>query len=345
MSSGRSRPLPPESSALRGRSGLRRGGIALGALLLVWAAAAAGESPAESPPAKAEKVEVAPTERPPQAEGTPVPKGDRKPQEPTPEPSEADRVKIDPDPLLGYTHIEDEAPLRSEEQNEDEHKAYNYTIAKAHKIAPDVLARNSRPVPFANLIKPVHKDYLLDLIHVEGRLARLEELKSTSFLRESEGIKKLYEGWLFPKGEQFPVCILFTELPEGLRPALKLENTWAAFDGYYFKLMHYESGEEKSPGKNVWRKAPLLIGHTIQQQKPPAEEDSGLSFGSMMTLLVVGLSVIIAVALGLSVWFRRGDRRVQEQVRQTQYQNNPFQSPPPRVEPGPGWGEVGGPSD
>jgi hypothetical protein len=245
------------------------------------------------------------------------------PAKPPPEPTEAERVKLDTDALLGFRHIEDDAPLRTADQNEDEHRAYNYTLAHAHKIPVEVLARHSEPVRFASLVKPIHQDYLRELIHVEGRLARLSEMKATKFLQETEKVQKLYEGWLFPHDEEFPVCIVFTELPKGLKLGHKLENVWVSFDGYFFKLMHYETGEKIAPNKYEWRKAPLLLGHSPQLQPPPKQE-TGMSFGDLVPLIIALLLGVVGVALGLTLWFRRGDRAVRDTLAQAQ-STNPFQ--------------------
>jgi hypothetical protein len=245
------------------------------------------------------------------------------PAKPPPEPTEAERVKLDTDPLLGFRNIEDDAPLRSADQNEDEHHAYNYTLAHAHKIPVDVLARHSEPVRFANLVKPIHQDYLRELIHVEGRLARLSEMKATKFLQETEKVQKLFEGWLFPQDEEFPVAIVFTELPEGLKPGHKLENVFVSFDGYFFKLMHYETGEKLAPNKYEWRRAPLLLGHSPRLVPPPKEE-TGMSFADLVPLIIALLLGVVGVAVGLTLWFRRGDRAVRDTLAQTQ-PTNPFQ--------------------
>ncbi|MGR5411094.1 hypothetical protein ACP3VV_20065, partial [Vibrio sp. PNB22_8_2] len=80
--------------------------------------------------------------------------------------------------------------------------------------------------------------------------------------------------------------ILFTELPEGIRPGRKLENTWVSFDGYYFKLIRYETAEEVAKGKFQWRRAPLLIGHRPTPMPAP-EHTSALSFGGTFVPAVV----------------------------------------------------------
>jgi hypothetical protein len=306
-----------------GRSGLRwmRLGLGLGVLcagvLLAVPFAAAQQNPSEptgnkdSPNLKKEgSVEY------------PAAKG---PAKPPPEPTEAERVKLDTDALLGFRHIEDDAPLRTADQNEDEHRAYNYTLAHAHKIPVEVLARHSlEEVPFANLIKPIRQDYLRKLIHVEGRLLRLRPMEPTESLQREDKIEKLYEGWLIPKDEQFPVCIVFTELPADLRLSKPKEilDQWVSFDGYFFKLLQYETGEKIGPNKYVWRKAPLLLGHSPQLQSP--EQETGMSFGDLVPLIIALLLGVVGVALGLTLWFRRGDRAVRDTLAQAQ-STNPFQ--------------------
>jgi hypothetical protein len=337
MSTGRKSPLQVKSPEACGGFALRRGRLAgIMALLLFAPLGLANPDPV---PEEGTQPELGPQPRLLDAEGTPIPKFEPVDPEPSPEPSEADQVALFKT-LPSFKYVEDDAPVRSANQNPYEHEAYNYVVAHAHRQSPEALARHSlKEVPFAHLFKEIRRDYHRELIRIEGHLIRLIELKATSFLRETEGITKIYDAWILPKDEQFPVNIAFTELPEGIKPALRIENTWVTFDGYYFKLIRYESGEKKDD-RHVWKQAPLLIGRTITPGRPPSEGND-ITFGTMMTLLVIGLSLVIVIALALSIWFRRGDRRVRSQVQNAQFGSNPFQNAPPPVEPGPGWERFG----
>ena len=334
MQSGRCNSPRTDAHALRGRSAALLAGFAL----MIAAVGFAQEPPTPGAAPKSEGTPVPKVD--PKSEGTPVPDPGKGPAVPPPELEEAEQVRIDPE-LPWFSFVEDDAPLRSADENEDEHMAYNYTVAHARRHSLEALARHSKKeVPFANMIKKIHVDYLRELIRVEGRLARLEPMKSTKFLAETEKVKQLYEGWLFPKDEQFPVCILFSELPEGLKPGIRLDNVWVKFDGYFFKLLHYETAEQLK-GKNQWRRAPLLIGRSPVKMAPPADE-SFLSFSNaLVPAVVVVIVIVVFSAVFLSVRYRRGDRVVRRQVEQSKYQNNPFQEVPPPVEPGAGWNRLG----
>ena len=70
--------------------------------------------------------------------------------------------------------------MHTQEENPDEHEAYNYTLAFARRFGPDVLARHSRKeVPTADLTRPIHRDHLRELVRVEGQLKRLRAMTPT----------------------------------------------------------------------------------------------------------------------------------------------------------------------
>ena len=149
-------------------------------------------------------------------------------------------------------------------------------------------------------------DFRGQVIHVEGRLKRLRQFDAPR-PAAAEGVRVVYEGWVFAE-EYFsnPFCVLFTELPPGLRPAEKMEYH-VAFDGYFFKRYRYQAGDGL-------REAPLLIGHTLKLLDAPAA-DSSLPMSQQFLLLLVGFAVVVILLLvGTGWWMRRGDRRVQERL-------------------------------
>ena len=111
-------------------------------------------------------------------------------------------VHIDKDRVI-FDRIEDGYPIRSESQNPDEYAAYNYVLTFARQFSvTDLEAGARRDVTFRDLIKPVRKDFKLDLVYFEGQLKRLRSIGATRQLKEA-GIDTLYEVWILLKNQMF----------------------------------------------------------------------------------------------------------------------------------------------
>lgn len=225
-----------------------------------------------------------------------------------------------------FVEIEDDAPLRGQEENFGEHNAYNFTLAYASLMDPELMAKHGENVRLIELIQPIRREYFNRLIHFEGRVRRLSKFSATRHLRETEDIQTIYEAWIVPKDEGKPVCFLFTELPEGMEPnpGGKVDY-YVAFEGYYFKLMHYESSEMKKDGSRVVKRAPLLVGRTVRLIPAPVRPESLFLTPSFAVLLFTVFGSVILTGLGFLWWFRRADRRVQEKLAQKRGDSNPFQ--------------------
>jgi hypothetical protein len=79
----------------------------------------------------------------------------------------------------------------------------------------------------------------------------------------NDGIKLLYEGWIFPESEDGganPYCVIFTELPKDVELGERVSYR-VVCDAYFFKIYRYKAGADKT------RDAPLLIGRTFALQK------------------------------------------------------------------------------
>jgi hypothetical protein len=105
-------------------------------------------------------------------------------------------------------------------------------------------------------------------------------------------------------------------LPAGLEPGENY-NLRVAFDAYFFKLFHYESRQPKEKGANPddkqWHKAPLFLGKTIEVLGPVESQET---FTSGMLAVVVGaIGGLLLTGVVLAIWFRRGDRKIQQASR------------------------------
>ena len=228
-----------------------------------------------------------------------------------------------------FDRIEDRSPIRSETQNPDEYAAYNAVLAHARQFpVAELDARARRDVMYKDLFRAVRKEFKLDLVRFEGRLKRLRSIGPTRQLKES-GIETLYEGWIVPKDQpKFLLCFLATELPKGFEAQHDLSrdklNLPVSISGYFFKLMAYETPEAaKDPKKGSVEFAPLLMGRSVVVLSEPNRDPADDWFGTFLPGLIGVMATIAAVVFGLSIWYRRGDRRVRA-VLAARHEQNPF---------------------
>jgi hypothetical protein len=195
-------------------------------------------------------------------------------------------------------------------------KAYDFILAHAMRQPVERLRKYSiKNVPVENLFHPIRQDYVRELLHFEGRLAAVLEMKPTDELRDLDGAQHLYEAWVSLRGSDKFACLVVTELPPGIAPG---ENQTAnvAFDAYFFKEWHYESRRVKDPSKDAdkrqWERAAMFLGRTFDVRPQTPEP----TYSPMtLALVVTGLLALGMVALGIGLWFRRSDRRVQAGTR------------------------------
>jgi hypothetical protein len=85
--------------------------------------------------------------------------------------------------------------------------------------------------------------------------------------------------------------------------------------------------------------APMMIGRTIEPLD--VEEPSN----PIIPVLLVALGTVGAALVGLMLWFRRDDRKVQVRTHEALTKANPFeQARPQAVEPGHDWNGPTNPS-
>lgn len=222
---------------------------------------------------------------------------------------------LDPDLLTG---IEDKAPVRNADENPYEFRAYTHVLLQAHRTSPDAFRASARKdLTYAHLFEEPAK-YRGQVVHLQGRLKRLRQFDAP-ISAKAEGVGVVYEGWIFDEVYfANPFCVLFTDLPSGIRIGEKVEYL-VGFDGYFFKRYRYKAGDG-------WRDCPLLIGRTLRVFPQPVE--SGWSFSN--AFLPVFLSLLILSGLlvvGLAWWFRQDDRRIRARIQQVRPDS--FMNPAP----------------
>jgi hypothetical protein len=208
------------------------------------------------------------------------------------------------------TGIEDRTPVRNAEQNYYEASAYSYLLIKAYQAPEGLLVEHARRDLTMAHLKEEPAKYRGELIHVEGQLKRVRRFDAPA-LAAKEGVQSIYECWIFPDGSyDNPYCVITSELHAGIYPAESMSQR-AALDGYLFKLYRYKTAKG-------WRDSPLLIGKTIGLTQPAESDYAGETGTANDMLLPAFLVVIVAtavLAIGLTWWYRRGDRRAHKTMQ------------------------------
>lgn len=240
-------------------------------------------------------------------------------------PPEATSIALNKN-LRIFKLIQDDTRITADPNVWEEEAAWNRVVLHARKFTPEQLEEAARrDLSFASLFEAGRQDYKLELVYFEGRLIRLSKGENSKRLADA-GVPTWYEGWLVPKDEPRgnPICVVMTDLPAGLVPK-PLMTEWVSFAGYSFKLMHYKSGEtdKKDASRNVTKRAPLLIGRSVIVHEDRSDDGPTTWSATMLPLIVGGLLLLIAIGVGLSWWFRRGDRQVRAETDAARFQN-PF---------------------
>ena len=240
--------------------------------------------------------------------GVPVPKVEN------PVPGNADpkaKFQIDKDRRF-FANIKDEKPLAGEADDHDEYDAYNELVLHAAKFKQtDLNEAGRQDVSYKDLFSKSRSDYRYELIQFQGRLKRLKKIEANEYLKD-RGIKELYEAWIFPANDSNPMCFLMLEKPEGIEPNEEFNPSYPVkASGFFFKLFSYQSKEpsEKTKGKFLTRNAPFMVSKSIVVG-PADEVDGGGPWREVfLPAVLTFMGFMTAFALGVTWYFRRGDRR------------------------------------
>jgi hypothetical protein len=240
-----------------------------------------------------------------------------RPKKATPAESDEDLTKLEKaEPLLGHMTegVKDSSPLPTRwHENIDEQYAFSRVLYRASQISAQAFRRGVRQDLTYSHVMEQPSRYRGQVIHVEGLLKQLRRYDPPLSAKQA-GVVSLYEGWIF--GSHYatqPWCVVFTELPRGLQLGDGL-NVPVSADGYFFKRYSYRSrgSGPRSTKAKPWPEAPLLIGRTLTLPAGPAEVEQGEGewMNHLLPVFLILLGVSLAVAIGLGLWYRRGDRKV-----------------------------------
>ncbi len=204
-------------------------------------------------------------------------------------------VEIDPEILAQV--VDNKVGLRREEAH-----AFYTVIAKARDVSEPLLEKAARQVDYTVLLADAEQYRGLP-IAIEGTIRRLNKIPvPDEDMREEFGLDQFYEAWMFTAGSgTHPYRVISTSLPADIPMGDEIEVP-TKFTGYFFKPQWYES-------LDGLKKAPLLIGKTIQRMRPAAAaSESANDLG--LAPYVIGLAVLVALGLGLMIWrFNASDKK------------------------------------
>lgn len=239
-----------------------------------------------------------------------------------------DTSKVQKLPPLTLIPVVDEQGIPDPTTAPLELDAYYAMLHYAWHTDKDAFLREARrDVGYAHLMN-MPKRYRGEVIFVKGRL-RLVKKFPTDLALQVLGVPSIYEGWVFANdSSSMPVCILFTELPEGITPEEKI-NREVGFAGYFFKKYRYTAVDQR--GKNQQKRdAPLLIGRMPSVIKGAAQSDNSEMDRKVLNgFLIVVVGTLLGV-LALVLWFRFHDMRVRRKLEEATRRE--FVLPPPDVE-------------
>lgn len=221
--------------------------------------------------------------------------------------------EIDPraDPVM-LQNVTDRTEVLPAKVNWDEHSAYHYLIIHARDVgtfAPDALRKLARhDIFYIHMFEDAPR-YRGEIVHLEGTLRRLIPLSTPDL--ENDGVKEIYEGWMYVGNNT--LCVITSELPPGLEPGEKL-NKQVTFDGYFFKRYRYPTAETDQNNHRVRRDAPLLVGYKLNLVESTFSSEATTLSGNVVASIMAIIGAVVALAVLLGWWFRRGDRMVHSRV-------------------------------
>lgn len=238
-----------------------------------------------------------------------------------------EKYRLDTD-RLQFDRVVFEGRIATEDANRDEFSAYCDILLHARKFpAAELVGAGNRFVTFRDLVQPQPsgKVYQFELLTMEVRLKSARPFPAPKPLVEA-GVPTLYECWMLTHKTNNPVCVLATELPAGLEPSTAYPDPRPiVVGGYFFKLLHYDSQllDPAQPNGLKVHRAPLLMARSFEVVPEPVPEPLNAWRGVFLPGVLGLLGSLAVSAVGLTWYFRRGDRAVRAEL-EARRSRNPF---------------------
>ena len=200
-----------------------------------------------------------------------------------------------------------------------EYLAYCQAVVLAAQTPADAFARSAADNPelnFSTLYNEPDRQRG-KVVHLEGKLKRLSRYDAPQ-LALRQGVKWVYEGWIFRDTPGPPVVVIFTDLPPGLKLGDFAQPPRVTFDGYFFKKFKYRSGNKDRAGN--WRPMTSLqfIGPTLKVQTGPVRRTGPPASSPLQGPVIYGVigfvGFMVALLVAVSLWYRRSDRDIRARL-------------------------------
>ncbi len=207
------------------------------------------------------------------------------------------------------------------------YNAFNDALRRCQDTDLDLLKKSAeehKHVVYADL-KNAAAQHRGKIITVTGRLSVLRETPAPRFIRD----KNIYTGYIIgPTPGAPPFAFAVTELPDGVKLSERLDIP-VTMHGYFLSLVRFPH-DKKGATKEDDIISPYLVGKTFVVNTPPKaaeEENTPGTYVLVMSALggIVGVAVLVAA---LNIWLRRGDRRIQAQLKELREKAVPFNLEP-----------------
>ena len=210
---------------------------------------------------------------------------------------------------------------------------YNAKFTDEKAFANSAKLMEDYNIGWPHLYGKQRKQYRGKVIPLNGKLLRIRKYESPLAARPigRPQVRWYYEGWVQTETDDAtPVCVIFAELPEGVKPFEKPNGDPLNihFDGYYLKRYVYQitkrNQDPKIAPKTVWRATPYLVAPTFEfTESPPLRTgiiNQIISGGALLFLVAIGAFVALFLA---NSWLRSGDAKVRARISAIKEQKFP----------------------
>ena len=200
-----------------------------------------------------------------------------------------------------------------------EYLAYCQAVILSSQVPTDAFAKSAADNPdlgFSALYNEPARQRG-KVVHLEGRLKRVSRFDAP-LPAQRQGVKWLYEGWIFLDRPGPPVVVIFTELPPAFKLGDYAQPPRVTFDGYFFKKYRYRSGEKDRAGNFKAMNTLLFIGPTLAVPSRPARPAASPLPRPVLYGVIVFIGFTIALLVVVSLWYRRSDRQIRARLQALQ---------------------------
>lgn len=194
-------------------------------------------------------------------------------------------------------------------------EAYTQALLSTALTAPEKFkfsAQGNEWISWGHMYREPWK-YRGEVVPIEGRLVRIRK-EEAPLAAKAQGVHFVYEGWVFMDTHGTnPVCVLFAHLPDGVKPAERMDRRITAY-GYFFYRYRYLAADGH-PHRTLLFFAPTF---EVESTRAVADQTPSRPWDNIRDLVLMGIFILgggtLVLILGLTWWFRRNDLLVRKRL-------------------------------